>query len=117
MDRSVSFYLISKTMAQDTIGQWAPTVEKRQVFGQVSSVTASEFFAGGQNGYKPELRITMFSYDYHGEDDLELDGKIYTVYRTYFSRTDTIELYCERRRGDYPEPEADDEDEDDGGQP
>lgn len=114
MDRSVDFYLISKTRTQDDIGQYVQTVEKRQVFGQVSSVTANEFFAGGQNGYKPELRITMFAYDYQGEDDLELDGKIYSIYRTYFSRSDIVELYCERRRGDHPE---DEEDEDDGGQP
>ena len=118
MDRSVSFYLISKTMAQDTIGQWAPTVEKRQVFGQVSSVTASEFFAGGQNGFKPELRITMFGPDYEGEENLELDGQIYSIYRTYKARTDTLELYVEKRAGDHHDPEPEeDEDEGDGGQP
>ena len=113
MDRSVAFYLLSASYSQDSIGQWVKTIEKRQVFGQVSSVTANEFFAGGQNGYKPDIRITMFAYDYQGEDDLELDGKIYTVYRTYFARTDTVELYCERRVGDIPEAE---DEEDDGGQ-
>lgn len=100
MDRSVTFYFLTETYQQDSIGQWVKTTQKRQVFGQVSSVTANEFFAGGANGFKPDLRITMFAPDYQGEDNLELDDKIYSVYRTYFGRNDTIELYLERRRGD-----------------
>lgn len=100
MDRSVDFYLLKPTRTQDSIGQWVETVERRQVLGQVSSVTASEFFAGGQNGLQPEIRVTMFAYDYQDEQNLELDGKIYSIYRTYYARNDTLELYCERRRGD-----------------
>lgn len=100
MDRSVDFYLLTPRRVQDAIGQWIVTVERRQVFGQVSSVTANEFFAGGQSGFKPDLRITMFAPDYQGEDTLELDGKVYSIYRSYFGRNDTIELYLERRRGD-----------------
>ena len=121
MDRSVAFFLLTETMTQDAIGQWVKTVERRQVFGQVSSVTANEFFAGGQNGFKPDIRITMFGPDYHGEDNLELDGKTYSIYRTYFGRSDTIELYCERRTGDAPdpapEPTPEGEDESDDEQP
>ena len=112
MDRSIAFYLIAETMAQDTIGQWIKTETKRQVFGQVSSVTASEFFAGGQNGFQPELRITMFGPDYQGEENLELNGERYSIYRHYQSRTDTLELYVEKRRGDREDPEEEDENND-----
>lgn len=101
MDRSVTFFLLTETMTQDSIGQWIRTTQKRSVFGQVSSVTAREFFAGGQNGFQPELRITMFGPDYYGEENLELDGQIYSIYRTYKGRNDTIELYLEKRRGDH----------------
>lgn len=101
MDRSVVFYLLTPTHSQDSIGQWVETVEKRQVFGQVSSVTASEFFAGGQNGFKPDLRVTMFGPDYQDEENLELEGKIYSIYRTYRGKNDTLELYLEKRRGDH----------------
>lgn len=100
MDRSVTFDLLAPTRTQDTIGQWTEKITKRTVFGQVTSVTASEFFAGGQNGFQPEIRVTMFAPDYEGEENLELDGKIYSIYRHYYAKTDTIELYCERRRGD-----------------
>lgn len=115
MDRSAAFYLLKETQTQDAIGQWIKTTEKRQVFGQVTSVTASEFFAGGQNGFQPELRITMFAYDYEGEENLELDGQIFSIYRHYRGRNDTLELYVEKRRGDHADPEEDDEN--DSGQP
>lgn len=101
MDKSIAFYLVSSTQIQDDIGQFVdgpPT--KRQVYGQVTSVSADEFFAAGQNGIKPDWRITMFAPDYQGERDLELFGAPYTVYRTYYGRTDTVELYVERRSGD-----------------
>lgn len=100
MDRSVDFYLLTETRTQDAILQWVTTVEKRLVFGRVQSVTANEFFAGGQNGFKPELRITMFAPDYQGEENLEINGKQYSIYRTYYGTNDTLELYVEKRRGD-----------------
>ena len=113
MDRSVAFFLLKETQTQDAIGQWIATTEKRQVFGQVTSVTASEFFAGGQNGFQPEYRIVMFGPDYEGEENLELDGEIFSIYRHYRGRNDRLELYVEKRRGDQPE----EEDENDSGQP
>lgn len=101
MDKSIDFYLVSATQTQDAIGQFVPgTPVKRTVYGQVTSVSAEEFFAAGQNGISPEYRIVMFGPDYNGERDLELNGIPYSVYRTYTGRTDTVELYVERRRGD-----------------
>lgn len=100
MDRSIAFYLLTSVDYQDELKQWQKDTRKREVFGQLASVTANEFFAGGQNGYKPEFRITMFGPDYDGERDLEYNGVIYSVYRTYLGKNDTIELYCEKRAGD-----------------
>lgn len=100
MDRSIAFYLLTPTRTQDVIGQWTETVQRRRVFGQATSVTSSEFFAGGQNGFQPDLRVVMFAPDYQGEENVEIDGKIYSVYRRYYGRTDNVELYLERRRGD-----------------
>ena len=111
MDRSVDFYLLADTWTQDGIKQWVKTTTRRQVFGRVQSVTGNEFFAGGQNGFKPEFRITMFAPDYEGEDNLELNGKQYSIYRTYYATTDTLELYVERRAGDGPDPEPEEDDE------
>ena len=50
MDRSIAFYLLTSVAYQDELKQWHKTTRKREVYGQLSSVSASEFFAGGQNG-------------------------------------------------------------------
>ena len=47
----------------------------------------------------PELRFTMFRYDYNDEEEIEYNGKYYRIYRTYLGKDDSIELYCERRKG------------------
>lgn len=100
MDKSVVFTLISVERAQDTIGQWTETDVRHTVYGQITSVSMDEYFAGGQNGFKPEYRITMFWPDYEGETRCEVDGVEYSIYRVYRGRTDTVELYLERRAGD-----------------
>lgn len=103
MDKSIVFTLLTVTRERDTIGQYVDTVTKRTVYGQITSVSMDEFFAGGQNGLKPEYRITMFGPDYEGEERCEIDGVEYSIYRTYRGRTDTVELYVERRAGDLQE--------------
>lgn len=99
MDRSNIVYLLASTKAQNAYGVWEETVTSREVFCQVDSVTRAEFFDGGRNGLNPEFRITMFFADYCGERDVIYNGKAYSVYRTYHSRTDEIELYVERKGG------------------
>lgn len=99
MDRSTPFYLVSAVIQTDAYGVQKRTETKKKVFGQINSVTASEFFEGGRNGLFPELRFSMFLYDYSGETVVEYDGKRYFVYRTYKARGDIMELYCERKGG------------------
>lgn len=121
MDRSDVITLISESYEQDENGVWRNTGDywkdengdfildengqrirlggTREVFAQVDSVTASEFFEGGRNGLNPEYRFTMFAYDYNGERIVKYDGQFYAVYRTYFAKTDIIELYAERKGG------------------
>ena len=99
MDRSKVLTLISQSYTQDNIGQQVPTEMRKDVFCNVASVSASEFFDAGQAGFKPEFRATMFVYDYSGESIAELEGARYSVYRTYLGRNETIELYLERKVG------------------
>lgn len=99
MDRSNVIKLISSTKTQDNNGVWRETLTERQVFCNVSSVTASEFFEGGRNGLNPEYRMTMFNGDYQGETMLKFNGSTYAIYRTYLDRNDNLELYVERKGG------------------
>lgn len=110
MDRSMIFKLLTATRTQNSFGAWTETITARTVYGQVTSVSREEFFAGGQNGFKPEYRIVMFGPDYEGEMRCEIDGVEYSVYRVYRGRTDRVELYVEKRTGDrQPDPEPEPE--------
>ncbi|MBR2552304.1 MAG: hypothetical protein IKF05_04860 [Erysipelotrichaceae bacterium] len=99
MDRTAVAYLIGQTYTTDQFGVQWPEETKQKIYCNVSSVSASEWFEGGRNGLNPELRITTFSADYSGEKIVEYNGARFTVYRTYLTRNDVIELYCERRKG------------------
>ena len=99
MDRSDVIKLVAYTYTVDEYGVHIPAATKREVYCNVQSVSASEFFQGAANGIKPEYRFTMFKYDYQGEEIVEYKNTAYTVYRTYEGRNDTIELYAEQRKG------------------
>ena len=99
MDRSETIKLISIIIANGQYGVARKTETSREVYCNVSSVSASEFFQGGQNSMRPEYRFTMFSYDYGGEMIVEYNDMRYSVYRTFKARNDTIELYVERKVG------------------
>lgn len=99
MDRSRILTLVAMTYETDDIGQQVPKETKRDVFCNVTSVSASEWYDAGRAGMKAEYRATMFVYDYQGEEVAVLDGVRYGVYRTYLGRNETIELYLERKAG------------------
>lgn len=99
MDRSDVINLISITQQQDEYGQWVDTPTSKQVFCQVESVSQSEFFEAGRNGLNPQFKFTLFGGDYDNEPLVEYKGNQYSVYRTYLTKSDKMELYVERKGG------------------
>ena len=99
MDRSEQITLLATATTQSEFGVWEESYTPTTVFCQVDSVTRAEFFDAGRNGLNPEFRMTMFRWDYDGQRLLEYNGQTYSVYRTYFARDDTVELYVERKGG------------------
>ena len=91
--------LLKATKTQNAYGVWVESLAGRDVFARIASVSASEFFEGGRNGLKPSFKITLFFGDYEGEGMLTYKGKTYTVYRTYKTQNDTLELYVEEKGG------------------
>lgn len=87
------------TAAKRPDGIMATTTEDTTIFCDVSSVSASEFFAAGQNGIHAEFRFTAWADEYSGQQDVLYLGKAYRVYRTYRPDVDHIELYVEERIG------------------
>lgn len=99
MDRSNTIRLISTTYTVDAIGQRVPTEVPRQVFCNLGSVSATEYFEAGRNGLNAEYRATVLREEYHGERLAELNGQRYGIYRTYIGTGDELELYLERKAG------------------
>lgn len=104
MDRSNVIYLIAYNQTQDTFGVWKKTMDKTKVYCDVVSVSQAEWYEGSRNGLNPQLRFTVFRYDYHGEQAIEYEGVTYAIYRTYVGRNETIDLYCEIKKGVPLEP-------------
>ena len=91
--------LVGVSYIEDSIGQRVPQEAPRNVFCDIASVSASEWFEGGKAGLNPTYRAVVFAPDYQGEQIAELDGVRYGIYRTFLGRGDTIELYMERKAG------------------
>ena len=99
MDRSVVITLVAETLTQDENGVWKRELTEKEVFAQIETVTRAEFFEGGRNGLNPEFKFTMFFGDYDDEREVIYNGTHYGIYRVYYGRNDTIELYAERKGG------------------
>lgn len=99
MDRSDVIYLIDYRYKSDSIGQRIPCEVKRELFCNIQSIGMSEFFEAGKIGLTPELKATILSFEYQGEEVAEYRGRKYTIYRTYQGRNDAMELYLSRKEG------------------
>lgn len=97
MDRSNVIFLVSETIEADEIGVQRTTQTQRKVYCNVTSVSLTEWSEGGRFGLNPEFRMTMFAPDYKGEKYLVFNDRMYSIYRTYVGKNDTIDLYVQRR--------------------
>ena len=99
MDRSTPIYLVKEYHQEDEFGVLQPMLSKRLVYANVTSVSQREWFDGGRAGLNPEFRMTMFAFDYAGENTLEYMGRVFDIYRTYQGNDDMVELYVQRKQG------------------
>lgn len=99
MDRSSVITLVTEVNEQDGYGVWKKELIYQDVFANVSSVSASEFFEGGKIGIRPSYRMTVFFGDYAGQEMLIYEGKSYAIYRSYQKSNDTVELYVSQKGG------------------
>ena len=94
--------LIQPQLTQNAIGDFVLTgaPETVDVFGTVSSITRSEWYAAGEQGRRPDLVFTTPIVNYSGQQEAEYHGNRYSIYRTYFRQgSDEMELYLERKVG------------------
>ena len=103
--------LVELTTEKDSLNQ---VVEKTRttntVFAEVSSVSQTEFFSGGRIGLQPSLKVVIYDFEYNDEPIVKGNGKLYSVYRTFYvNGADRVELYLEERGGTKDEPSSDDQ--------
>ncbi|NMA65320.1 MAG: phage head closure protein [Clostridiaceae bacterium] len=103
MIRNTTVNLIKKTYVSDEIGQQIPTATKKTVFADVEGISQNEFFKAGRTGLKPQYKILIWVFEYNGEAAVELDGKKYSVYRTFLRDDEKIELYLTEKLGGHYE--------------
>lgn len=97
--------LIALTYSQDEIGQMVATEQRTPVWASIQSVSRLEWMQAGQQGLNPSLMVSTPIVNYSGEEQVEVGGKQYAVYRTYFNRnSDMVELYLTEKAGIADEP-------------
>lgn len=93
-------YLIALSYSQDEIGQVVASERRTPVWASIQSIGRSEWMQAGQQGLNPSLMVSTPMVNYNGEEQVEVSGKKYAVYRTYFRRdSDEIELYLTDKEG------------------
>ncbi len=93
-------YLIKQQYHIDAIGQQVKDDPiKSKIYANRKSIGSNEFFNAGQMGLKPSFSIKILKKEYNDEENVEIDGVEYSVYRTY-AYDDTIELYLTEKLGD-----------------
>ena len=100
MNQAAKINLITIEYTQDDLGEWTETQTKDAVFAYVDSVTMTEFYEAGLQGFKPEFRFTVWMSEYNEQETLEYKDKVYQIYRTYIRNDGRIELYVTERKGE-----------------
>lgn len=99
MNNVLNFSLISETKTKDVVGQTVARQDFREVIGIQDSIYQSEFFQAEQAGIRAQFRLIIAAIDYNNEDKVLVDGKEYSIYRTFLRGRDRIELYVGERVG------------------
>ena len=73
---------------------------EKKVCGEINPVGRDEFTAAGQKSYKASMMVEVWGFEYENQTEIEIEGKKYTIYRTYGPKnTGKIELYAGERVG------------------
>jgi len=86
--------LIAENQIVNDLGDLITVRTKREVFANKKSIRQSEFYQAAAAGLKPEFYFDVRSVEYEGEQELEYEGRIYEIIRT-FDKGEYIELICQ----------------------
>lgn len=100
MDSTKIVKLISEDITHGNYGQEMISESAKEVFGSLASVTRNEWTTAGQRGVEASFRLDVYTFEYSGEEIVEVDGVRYGVYRSYIRiGEDITELYLHTMEG------------------
>lgn len=99
MDKIVKVTLIKQQETISSIGEPIITEVSVPVWGKLSSITREEWFSAYKADFNARHRVRIYDFEYHNEPVAEVNGQRYSIYRTYYSGGDTIELYLGEKGG------------------
>lgn len=88
--------LVAETFTTDAIGQQVPVETSREVFANEFSLAATEFYAAGAAGLKPERVWQVRAADYAAERLVDAEGIRFAVVRIDRRGAEFVRLVCER---------------------
>lgn len=100
MNQAEKISLVTIEYVQNDLGDWIEDRTETDVLARVESVSMSEFYQAGLQGFKPEFRFTIWMTEYSGQSLLTYKGKTYSIYRTFRREDGRIELYVNEKKGD-----------------
>jgi len=95
--------LIKTTQTENEMGDVIDIQERNNVLCEVESVTRNEFYSAAKVDMQPEIVFVINRYDYSGESEVEYEGVLYDVIRSYKPNNrnnptpmdiDRLELVC-----------------------
>ena len=95
MNSETTITLISKQkFAKNDIAEAIYSDTKRDVFCVKKSVRQSEFFQAAAVGFRPEIVVEVYSFEYKNEEYCIFEGQMFKIYRAYpIAKTERTELY------------------------
>lgn len=82
MDYTEVIYLVSKSYADDSIGNKIPTTTKTMIQAKKNNVSTKEFYSAVSVGITPQFEFQIRKSNYNGADLIEYNNVTYHLIRT-----------------------------------
>ena len=91
--------LVSEAYNKDEYGIDKVTKSNKEIFARVMEISAKEFFNAGNANIKPAFKFVIWADEYNGAKIIKYGTTEYSVYRTYRTLENSLELYVEQKEG------------------
>lgn len=100
MDSTKKIKLIAEHRSRGSFGQEIVKECEREIWATLQPISRNEWTTAGQRGVEAIFRVLIYTFEYHDELTVEIDGQRYGVYRSYIDMgNDKTELYLESKAG------------------